>query len=278
MHHRPPGYTGVAGRVPAPPLCAQLVTDARLAAIIEEAARRLTAAAPAPRGLPYLALESASGTGTHLLDALSAHGIFRKYGVVLDLAGGLGATGRWLAGCRGCSAVVTAEHAADAAAGAALTRRAHLRTQVHHVHAGSAALPFPEACFTHAWIVETLSQLPDVPAALAEVFRVVRPGGHLAVQDLVGDADTASGLQGRRLAPLDARRDAILAAGFVDVAIGTVDDARERSARLVAARAHLQSQLAAAPTLAEVALQRAAVAAALEEGRLRVVQLVGRRP
>jgi hypothetical protein len=110
------------------------------------------------------------------------------------------------------------------------------------------------------------------------VFRVVRPGGHLAVQDLVGDADTASGLQGRRLAPLDARRDAILAAGFVDVAIGTVDDARERSARLVAARAHLQSQLAAAPTLAEVALQRAAVAAALEEGRLRVVQLVGRRP
>jgi len=253
------------------------VTDA-LAAIIEDAARRLTAAAPAPRGLPYLALESASGTGTHLLDALSAHGIFRKYELVLDLAGGLGATGRWLAGRLGCSAVVTAEHAADARAGAALTRRARLRTRVHHVRAGSVALPFPDARFTHAWIIETLPRLPDVPAALAEVFRVVRPGGHLAVQDLVGSSDTAPALRGWRTTTLDARCDAIHAAGFVDLATREMDDAGERSARLVAARAHLQAQLAAAPTLVEVAQERGAVASALEQRRLHVVQLVARRP
>jgi SAM-dependent methyltransferase len=254
------------------------VTDARLAATIEDAARRLTAAAPAPRGLPYLALESASGTGTHLLDALSAHGIFRKYELVLDLAGGLGATGRWLAGRLGCSAVVTAEHAADAIAGAALTRRARLRSRVHHARAGSVALPFPDARFTHAWIVEMLPRLPDVPAALAEVFRVVRPGGHLAVQDLVGNSDAAPALRGWRIATLEARRDAIHAAGFVDLATREVDDAGERSARLVAARAHLQAQLGAADALAEVAAERAAVGAALAEGRVRVVQVIGRRP
>ena len=262
----------------APPLCPGLVTDARLAAIIEEAGRRLTAGAPAPRGLPYLALESASGTGTHLLDALCAHGIFRKYELVLDLAGGLGATGRWLAGCRGCSAVVTAASPAVAAAGTVLTRRARLRTQVHHVYAPSAALPFRDARFTHAWVVETLPELPDVPAALAEVFRVVRPGGHLAVQDLVGDAEALPTLRTWRVATLDARRDAIHAAGFVDLAIRTVDDAAERSARVVAARALLQQQLAATPTLADVGAERAAIAAALVEGHLRVVQLVSRRP
>jgi SAM-dependent methyltransferase len=254
------------------------VTDAPLAAIIEEAGRRLTAGAPAPRGLPYLALESASGTGTHLLDALSAHGIFRKYEVVLDLAGGLGGTGRWLAGRRGCSAVVTAAHPAIAAAGAVLTRRARLRAQVHHVCAGSSALPFRDGRFTHAWIVETLPELPDVPAALAEVFRVVRPGGHLAVQDLVGDERALGGLPSRRFATLDLRRDALRAAGFVNLTIRVADDAAERSARLVAARTHLQGQLAATPTLGEVGAERAAIAAALHDGRLRVVQLVARRP
>jgi sarcosine/dimethylglycine N-methyltransferase len=253
-----------------------LVTDAPLAAIIEDTARRLTAGAPPPRGLPYLGLESTSGTGSHLLDELSAHGIFRKYELVLDLAGGLGGTGRWLAGRRGCTAVVTAAHPAVAAAGAVLTRRARLRSQVHHVCAGSSALPFRDGRFTHAWIVESLAALADVPAALAEVFRVVRPGGYLAVQDLVGDGRDAPGL--RQTATVDSRRDALQAAGFVDLAIRIVDDPAERAARVVAARAHLQGQLATTPRLAGIGAERVALAAALRDGRLRVAQLVARRP
>jgi SAM-dependent methyltransferase len=241
------------------------VTDARLAAIIEETARRLTAGAPSPRGLPYLGLESASGTATHLLDALSAHGIFRKYEHVLDLAGGLGGTGRWLAGRRGCSAVVTAAQPSVATAGAVLTRRARLRSQVHHVCAAPSALPFRDGRFTHAWIVESLADLGDIPAALAEVFRVVRPGGHLAVQELVGDGREVPG-------------DALQAAGFVDLAIRIVDDPAERAARVVAARAHLQAQLATTPSLAGIGARRGALAAAVHDGRLRVAQLVARRP
>src|SRR5262249_18547490 len=72
---------------------ADLVADTRLAPIIENLVRKVTGPSPPPRGQPYLGLESASGTGTQLLDALAAHGIFRKYELVLDVAGGLGATG-----------------------------------------------------------------------------------------------------------------------------------------------------------------------------------------
>ena len=167
---RASGYLGVVG-------------EARLAAMIEDLTRRLTAAAPAPRGVPYLGLERPSGSGIQLLEALSAHGIFRKYELVLDLGGGLGSTARWLAGRLGCTAVATTDDAAVAAGGRALTRRAALTGQVHHVCAAPGALPFGDARFTHVWVVETLPLMHDVPAALAEARRVVRPGGYLAMQD-----------------------------------------------------------------------------------------------
>src|SRR5205823_2071893 len=74
----------------------------RLAAAIETLVRAHKTAAPAPRGLAYLGLEGASGTGFHLLDALAARGIFRKYEFVLDVGAGLGGTSRWLAARLGC--------------------------------------------------------------------------------------------------------------------------------------------------------------------------------
>ena len=151
--------------------------------MIEELVRQ-PGRGPAPRGLPCLGLESASGTGSHLLDALAAHGIFRKYETVLDLAGGMGGTGRWLAARLGCTAVVTAD-AVAAAVGARLTRLARLRGQVAHVPARPDALPFCDARFTHVWAIEVLTELTGTDAVLREVFRVLRPGGHVAVQELV---------------------------------------------------------------------------------------------
>src|SRR5262249_8727541 len=142
------GYLGVVG-------------EARLAAMIEDLTRRVTGAAPAPRGLPYLGLETPSGSGVQLLEALSAHGIFRKYELVLDLGGGAGSTARWLGGRLGCTAVATTDDAAVAVGGRALTRRASLSGHVHHVCAEPGALPFGNARFTHVWFVETLPRMRD---------------------------------------------------------------------------------------------------------------------
>src|SRR2546422_10455295 len=94
---------------------------ARLAAAIETLVRAHKAATPAPRGLQYLGLERASGTGFHLLDALAARGIFRKYELVLDLGAGLGGTSRWLAARLGGEVVRTAATRAAADGRPALT-------------------------------------------------------------------------------------------------------------------------------------------------------------
>src|SRR2546428_13907959 len=96
---------------------------ARLAAAIETLVRAHKAATPAPRGLQYLGLERASGTGFHLLDALAARGIFRKSELVLDLGAGLGGTSRWLPARLGWELVRPAPRPAHAEAAATRPRR-----------------------------------------------------------------------------------------------------------------------------------------------------------
>src|SRR5262245_33504535 len=164
---------------------ATMGTVTRLGALVDELARAHRATSPPPRGLPYLALEHASGTGLHLLDALAARGIFRKYELVLELGAGLGAASRWLAARRGCQVGGTSVDAAAAAVAAGLTRRAGLATQVQFVPAALHGLPFRAGRFTHVWVVESLARFPDVDATLAEAYRVVRRGGTLAMQELV---------------------------------------------------------------------------------------------
>jgi len=252
----------------------------RLAAAIEELVRAHRAASPPPRGLPYLGLELASGTGFHLLDALAARGIFRKYELVLDLGAGLGGTSRWLAARLGCEVVGTAASRAEAAAGEALTRRAGLSPQVRLVPADPAALPFRAAHFTHVWILEALPRLPDPTAALREAHRVLRRGGTLAIQDLVcPDAVRAAAIPGWTPATAAERMAALERFGFVEVALrDRTAEAPERSAQVVAARDRLLARLRRDPRCAQLVREREALAAALADGALRVVQIVARRP
>ncbi|TMJ13453.1 MAG: class I SAM-dependent methyltransferase [Alphaproteobacteria bacterium] len=49
------------------------------------------------------------------------------------------------------------------------------------VRASAEALPFPDSAFDAAVSLNSLYFWPDVPAAFAELARVVRPGGRLAV-------------------------------------------------------------------------------------------------
>jgi SAM-dependent methyltransferase len=253
---------------------------ARLAAAIESLVRAHKAATPPPRGLPYLGLEPASGTGFHLLDALAARGIFRKYECVLDLGAGLGGTSRWLAARLGCEVVGTTGSRAEAEAGAALTRRAGLSAQVRLVPAEGAALPFRSAHFTHVWILEALPRLGDPLAALAEAYRVLRRGGTLAIQDLVRPgAGSAPAIPGWTPSIAAERVETLERLGFVELELRDRSaDAAERSAQVLAARDRLEARLRRDPRSAAFARERASLADALATGALRVIQIVARRP
>ncbi len=246
--------------------------------LVLKLARALTAAAPPPPALPYLGMDRPTDTGFHLLDGLAARGIFRKYEVVLDVGAGLGSSARWLAARRGCEVVATATPE-EAAVARALTRRTALAAQVRHLAAAPEALPVAAARFTHVWIVEALPCCAEAAAALAEARRALRPGGTLAVQDLVrAEGAGQVAVPGWRFASLDTRLAEIAAAGFVDVEVRDVSaQASERQARVSAART-LFAERAAAAGLGALVAARAALAAARAAGNLRVVQILARRP
>lgn len=251
-----------------------------LAVAIQELVRAHAASVPPPRGLPYLGLEHLSGTGFHLLEALAARGIFRKYELVLDLGGGLGASSRWLAARLGCEVVGTATDLAEAKAAAELTRRAGLSAQVRPVPADPASLPVRTGRFTRVWIVESLPRMRDPAAALGEAHRALRPGGTLAVQDLaLGNHASLPALPGWHPNGLTERVSLLERTGFVDLEVrDRTAEAAERSAQVTAARTQLARRLSADPGGAALAAEREAVARALATGALRVVQILARRP
>jgi ubiquinone/menaquinone biosynthesis C-methylase UbiE len=53
--------------------------------------------------------------------------------------------------------------------------------------ADARTLPFPDGTFDGAYLVTVLGEIPDQDAALAELRRVLRPGGRLVVGELFGD-------------------------------------------------------------------------------------------
>ncbi len=245
---------------------------AEIAAAIEDVVRTIAAGGPAPRGLPYFGLDHPSGTRLRLVDELAARGIFRKYEHVLDLGGGLGASTRYMAVRLGCTATATGT-AAEARAAGGLTRRAALGWRVFHVAADAVRLPFGEAAFTHVWAIEALPQLGPAERTLAEAARVLRPGGHLGIQDLVDtEADPLPGVLGSSCS----RTQDLVRAGFVEITERDVTaDAVEHGSLQQIALAQLARRLGDAHP---VVRRRQVVEHALATGRLRAVQYTARRP
>lgn len=59
---------------------------------------------------------------------------------------------------------------------------------VEYRHGGADAVPYPDGSFDAAVCTQVLEYVADIPAALAEALRVLRPGGRLLVLDTDWDS------------------------------------------------------------------------------------------
>ena len=104
---------------------------------------------------------------------------------VLDVGAGIGGPARFLAARYGAD--VTALDATERFCRAAelLTRGAGLADRVHIVCDDALALPFPDHSFDVAWTQALIQNVSDKEQLVAELARVVRPGGRLAMFELL---------------------------------------------------------------------------------------------
>lgn len=104
---------------------------------------------------------------------------------VLETACGVGGTARYLAAAHGANVVATNIARSQLDIARDWTRNAPGAERISYEFADYHALPCADASFDIYWCQDSLLFSTDRPRALAEAARVVRPGGSIAISDLV---------------------------------------------------------------------------------------------
>ena len=126
--------------------------------------------------------------GREATDELAALAGITDGTLVLDVGCGIGGAARHLAtqqGCRVTGIDLTAEFVRTATL---LSERVGLADRVTFVAGNALDLPFPPASFDLVWTQHAAMNIADRPRLYGEMHRVLRPGGRLALHDvLAGD-------------------------------------------------------------------------------------------
>ncbi len=102
---------------------------------------------------------------------------------VLDVGGGLGGPARTLATEAGCIVTVLDLSEEFCRVGTMLTARTGLADAVTFQHGSALAMPFADGDFDAAWTQHATMNIADKERLYAEIHRVLRPGGRLAMHD-----------------------------------------------------------------------------------------------
>jgi len=198
---------------------------------------------------------------------------------VLDIGAGLAGSARLLASEVGCR-VDCIEMSADYCAGAVLLNRLTGLEDRIQVHQGSALdLPFPDDSFDVVWMQNVGMNIADKPRLYAEIFRVLRPGGRYAFQEMAaGDEATsyfplpwASEPGDSFLVRFEEMRTVLGECGFVTELFEDTSD--EHLRRTIAnATPAAQGQLGLAVFVDNLAQKAGNARRSLEEGQVRLVR------
>ncbi|MEV7866609.1 methyltransferase domain-containing protein [Streptomyces sp. NPDC088124] len=126
-----------------------------------------------------------------------------------------------------------------------LTAEAGLADRATFQFTDAMNMSFPDGSFDAAWAFESMWHMPDRGQVLAEAARVLRPGGRLAVADVIERGPVSpegravldhicANYAVRSLGTIDEYRTALAANGFVDVEIRDISDNVGRTLDLMA--------------------------------------------